>query len=89
MGSHSRSTTAADINGGFADSTDGRGPTFNELNEEGNHGRDGVGNVSADDHDHPGDGGNGVHAESNGNLAAVFDPVDGQGAGEAIPCDLP
>jgi hypothetical protein len=89
MGSHSRSTTAADINGGFADSTDGGGPTFNELNDEGNHGRDGVGNVSDDDHAHPGDGGNGVHAESNGALAEVFDPVDGQGDGEAITCDVP
>lgn len=97
MGSHSRSTTAADINGGFATSTP-PGPTLNELNDEGNHGREGVGNVSATDHEtHPGDGGNGVHAENNAEAATRLNPVTGQrtslagGTAESVDlsCDLP
>jgi hypothetical protein len=91
LGSHSRSTTAANNVGGFASDNNDFDITLNEVNAEGNHGRDGVGNVSAGPihNTNPGDGGNGQHAINNGNLAAALDPVDGQGAGEQIPCDVP
>jgi hypothetical protein len=97
MGMHARSTTAANINGGFASDDNAVGITLNELNAEGNHGRDGVGNVSTDVHGtHPGDGGNGQHAINNGQLAAQVDPVDGDandatdGVTGAITCtDIP
>jgi hypothetical protein len=75
MGQHSRSTQAANINGGFA--ADGNG--FNiQFNVDG--GRDGVGNVSAgENHNtHPGDGGNGQHAINNAGLAETLNPVTGQ-----------
>ena len=86
MGQHSRSTQAANQNGGFASDNNAFEIT---LNVDG--GREGVGNVSnGPPHStHPGDGGNGQHAINNGNLAAVLDPVDGQGAGQVLPCDLP
>jgi hypothetical protein len=81
MGRHSRSTTAADINGGFASSDNAFGITFNEENEDGNHGRLGVGNATRSDphnEESPSDGGNGRHATNNADLAAVINPVDGQ-----------
>jgi hypothetical protein len=91
LGSHSRSTTAANNVGGFASDNNDFDITLNEVNAEGNHGRDGVGNVSAGPihNTNPGDGGNGQHAINNGRLAAALDPVDGQGPGEVIPCDVP
>ncbi len=74
MGQHARSTTAADNNGGFANSS-----CFIKLNvkdADGNAGRDGVGNVSRDFHDsEPGDGGNGTHAVNNAELAERVNPV--------------
>lgn len=97
MGQHSRATKAADKNGGFANSDNAFGITFNT-----DGGRDGVGNVSkSDPHNaHPGDGGNGQHAINNSNMedglgfANVLDPVNGQlvGAGGTqhdLGCDLP
>jgi hypothetical protein len=91
LGQHSRSTQAANKNGGFASDDNEFGITFNVKEDGGNAGRDGVGNVSSSPphNTHPGDGGNGQHAINNGGLAAALDPVDGQGAGEAITCDVP
>jgi hypothetical protein len=91
MGQHSRSTQAANTNGGFASDANEFGIEFNVKEEGGNAGRDGVGNVSdgPPHNTHPGDGGNGQHAINNGGLAAVLDPVDGQGTGETINCDVP
>jgi hypothetical protein len=59
MGLHSRSGTAADINGGFANSDNPFGQT---------QPRAGVGNVSAGapHNTHPSEGGNGQHAANNG-----------------------
>jgi hypothetical protein len=98
MGQHSRATVAANQNGGFANDANGFGITFNELNDEGNHGRDGVGNVSAGDphNTHPGDGGNGQHAINNSNeesgagFANILDPVTGQSSSgdQGLGCDL-
>jgi hypothetical protein len=70
MGAHSRSETAADLNGGFANSTNPFGQ---------NQPRSGVGNVSEDVHGvPPGDGGNGIHAANNGEiLTALVNPVTG------------
>jgi hypothetical protein len=80
MGMHSRSATAADINGGFATTGFVQQP------------RSGVGNVSTDVHGvAPGDGGNGQHAINNGSLSQFIDPVTGtfmRGAGEPIECSL-
>ena len=81
MGSHSRSTTAANINGGFASDDNVFGITFNVRDpDETNNGRDGVGNVSkGPNHNaHPGDGGNGTHAINNVGLSSVVDPVTGK-----------
>lgn len=97
MGQHSRSTQAANLNGGFAADGNGFNITFNELNDEGNHGREGVGNVSAgENHNaHPGDGGNGVHAINNATAANTLDPVTGQfqtgpvSQDQQLGCDLP
>lgn len=80
LGQHSRSTTAADINGGFASSDNDLGITFN-VKEDGEQdaGRDGVGNVSRDVHGtEPGDGGNGQHAVNNAELAEVVNPITGE-----------
>jgi hypothetical protein len=79
-GQHSRSTTAANINGGFASDDNAFGITFNEREEgETNNGRSGVGNVTRDVHNaDPGDGGNGVHAVNNANLSSTLDPVTGR-----------
>jgi hypothetical protein len=88
MGQHSRSTQAANTNGGFASDDNGFGITFNV-----DGGREGVGNVSkGGPHNvHPGDGGNGVHAANNGQVfAAQLDPVTGLEAGDdprLIPCE--
>jgi hypothetical protein len=70
MGAHTRSETAADINGGFANST-------NPFGQD--QPRSGVGNVSTDVHGvHPGDGGNGIHAANNGQVLTAFaNPVTG------------
>jgi hypothetical protein len=85
MGAHSRSTRAADINGGFANSDNGFGITLNSRDGDGNAGRDGVGNVSRGSvhNAHPGDGGNGQHALNNADAAGRLDPVTGElvGAG--------
>lgn len=95
MGQHSRATKAADKNGGFANSNNGFGITFNT-----DGGRQGVGNVSADENGphqtHPGDGGNGQHAINNGTstsgagFANVLDPVTGQFGGTSgeLECSL-
>jgi hypothetical protein len=97
MGQHSRSTQAADKNGGFANSNNAFGITFNT-----DGGRDGVGNVSkGDPHNaHPGDGGNGQHAINNSSdnvngigFATILDPVNGQlvgagGTAHDLGCDL-
>ncbi|MGY1831919.1 hypothetical protein ACI8AA_16040 [Geodermatophilus sp. SYSU D01180] len=82
MGQHSRSTEAADINGGFASSDNAFGITLSD-NTDGTTGRLGVGNASASTgtggHSAaPGDGGNGVHAVDNAELAGTLNPVDGQ-----------
>lgn len=97
MGQHSRSTKAADTNGGFANSNNAFGITFNT-----DGGRQGVGNVSkGQPHNvHPGDGGNGQHAINNSSdnvngigFATTLDPVNGQlvgagGTAHDLGCDL-
>jgi hypothetical protein len=84
MGQHSRSTQAADINGGFASSDNAFGITLSD-NTDGSTGRLGVGNASAAPRDvgghetAPGDGGNGQHALDNaGPLSSTLNPVNGQ-----------
>jgi hypothetical protein len=97
MGQHSRSTQAANLSGGFTADGNGFGITFNVKEDGGNAGREGVGNVSATDHDEPGDGGNGVHAIANADAATRLNPVTGQrtpalgGTAEVVDlsCDLP
>jgi hypothetical protein len=83
MGAHSRSTKAANKNGGFAADGNGFGISFNVKEDGGNAGRTGVGNVSkgAPHNTHPGDGGNGVHAVNNANAAGTLDPVTGEPVG--------
>jgi hypothetical protein len=102
MGQHSRSTQAANNNGGFANDNNGFGITFNVKEDGGNAGRVGVGNVSAGPphNTHPGDGGNGQHAINNSNetsgagFANILDPVTGQFQTGPVPedqhlgCDL-
>jgi hypothetical protein len=104
MGQHARSTQAADRNGGFANSNNGFGITFN-VKEEGetSAGRSGVGNATrgSPHFAEPGDGGNGQHAinnSSNGGLelSRTLNPVTGQLTTEAggtaevvdLSCDL-
>ena len=84
MGAHARSTQAADNVGGFANSNNAFGITFNEKEEGGNAGRQGVGNVSKNSpHNvHPGDGGNGQHALNNLALTNRLDPVTGEAVGQ-------
>lgn len=84
MGAHARSTQAADNVGGFANSNNAFGITFNEKEEGGNAGRQGVGNVSKNSpHNvHPGDGGNGQHALNNLALTNRLDPVTGEAIGQ-------
>lgn len=100
MGQHSRSTQAANTNGGFANNDNGFGITFNVKEDGENAGRGGVGNVSTGSPHltHPGDGGNGQHAMNNGTVttdptiagggfANVLNPVSGQfvgAGGEAV-----
>jgi hypothetical protein len=93
-GQHSRSTQAADRNGGFANSNNGFGITFN-VKEEGetNAGRLGVGNATraAPHNAEPGDGGNGQHAINNSSMivngrvgaSRTLNPVTGQFTTEA------
>jgi hypothetical protein len=102
MGQHSRSTQAANQNGGFANDQNGFGIQFNVKEDGGNAGRTGVGNVSkGDPHNaHPGDGGNGTHAINNSNetsgagFANILDPVTGQfqtgpvAQDQQLGCDL-
>ena len=99
MGQHSRSTTAANNNGGFASNDNAFGITFNVKDDDGNAGRQGVGNVSADaqapHHTAPGDGGNGQHAINNGGtFASLLNPVTGEatpalgGTGEDVSNQL-
>jgi hypothetical protein len=104
MGSHSRSTQAANTVGGFANDNNAFGISFNT-----DGGRDGVGNVSkgAPHSTDPGDGGNGQHAINNSSTTTssnvpglggsgfsnILDPVNGLivGAGGENPdlhCDL-
>jgi hypothetical protein len=98
MGRHSMSTQAANKHDGFAANTEDRDNifniTFNVKDADGNAGRQGVGNVSADvdQHNmHPGDGGNGVHAENNAEAAERIDPVTGDAGGlsgdQTLGCD--
>jgi hypothetical protein len=102
MGQHSRSTQAADTNGGFANSDNGFGITFNVKEDGGDAGRAGVGNATrgSPHFAEPGDGGNGQHAINNGSdlenglgLSTVLDPVTGQFLPEGevveLTCDLP
>jgi len=86
-GQHTRSTTAANKNGGFASSDNALGITFNELNTDGNHGRAGVGNATrgAIHNAQPGDGGNGQHAINNGNDGLGFSNQLNPTTGEATP----
>jgi hypothetical protein len=86
MGLHSRSETAANINGGFANSANPFGQ---------NQPRAGVGNVSAGPphNTHPSDGGNGQHAANNGEgftqlvNAVTGDPVAADGSNlETFEC---
>ncbi|SDB74932.1 hypothetical protein [Belnapia rosea] len=80
MGAHSRSATAADINGGFASNGFITQP------------RNGVGNQSripeAPHQTEPGDGGNGQHAVNNIFLTQFINPVTGEFNGELTltPC---
>jgi hypothetical protein len=85
MGMHSRSGTAADKNGGFANND------FAPIDQP----RTGVGNVSkgAPHNTAPGDGGNGQHAVNNGEgFAQIADPVTGtlipDGSGQTLNCDI-
>jgi hypothetical protein len=82
MGQHSKSTQAANNTGGFASDDNGFGITFNVKDEDGNAGRDGVGNVSKGENSphtvHPGDGGNGAHAITNAGLADILHPATGE-----------
>lgn len=102
MGQHARSTEAANKNGGFANSNNAFGITFNV-----DGGRQGVGNVSKDPEGphnvHPGDGGNGQHAINNSSdtvngigFSTLLNPVTGEatptlgGTAEVVDlkCDL-
>jgi hypothetical protein len=87
MGQHSRSTKAADKNGGFANSENGFGITFNVKEDGGNAGRSGVGNATrgSPHFAEPGDGGNGQHAINNSSddvnglgLSNTLNPVTGE-----------
>lgn len=102
MGQHSRSTQAANTNGGFASDSNGFGITFNVKEDGGDAGRAGVGNATrgSPHFAEPGDGGNGQHAINNGSdlenglgLSTVLDPVTGQflpdGEVVELTCDLP
>jgi hypothetical protein len=99
-GQHSRSTRAANNNGGFSSDDNGFGITFNvgeDADGDGNidpgsKGRTGVGNVSkgAPHSVHPGDGGNGQHAINNSNDSengAGFSNVLDPVSGEFLPRD--
>jgi hypothetical protein len=95
MGTHSRSTTAANKVGGFTNTTTNELPfdlTFNELNADGNHSRLGVANATrgAPHNAEPGDGGNGQHAINNGQLVGSFDPTTGQALedGQLFECSV-
>lgn len=100
MGQHSRSTQAANLNGGFTSDGNAFGITFNVKEDGGNAGRLGVGNATrgAPHFAEPGDGGNGQHAINNGGtLSALLNPVTGEatpalgGTAEVVqlPCDAP
>lgn len=75
MGMHSRSRNAADINGGFRNSTNFFAGAPGDTGQP----RLGVGNATRDVHGvAPGDGGQGVHATNNGTqFSQVADPVTG------------
>jgi hypothetical protein len=99
MGQHSRSTQAANTNGGFAANNEEFGINgFGiEFNTDG--GRLGVGNATRGDPHfaEPGDGGNGQHAINNANAANTLNPVTGDfttavgGTAEVVDlsCDVP
>jgi hypothetical protein len=80
MGQHTRATTAADNNGGFAHSGNDFGIQFNVKEAGDNAGRAGVGNATrgAPHNSEPGDGGNGTHAVNNAEAAGVLNPVTGE-----------
>ena len=98
MGRHSMATKAALKHDGFA-ATNGFGITFNVKEDGDNAGRDGVGNVSKGQphNTHPGDAGNGAHAENNNtggdglNFATILDPVTGDfggiSGGQELVCE--
>ena len=81
MGQHSRSTQAANNNGGFTADGNGFGITFNVRDpDETNNGRLGVGNATRGaphNQESPSDGGQGQHALNNADAAAILDPVTG------------
>lgn len=89
MGQHSRSTQAANINGGFAgQDVDGDGDGGNafgiEFNTDsdgdGDNGRLGVGNATRSaphNEDSPSDGGQGRHATNNADAAETLNPTNG------------
>ncbi len=80
MGQHARATTAADNNGGFANSDNGFNIQLNVKDADGNAGRDGVGNATrgAPHNSEPGDGGNGTHAVNNAEASAFLNPITGE-----------
>lgn len=100
MGQHSRSTQAADMNGGFANSNNSFGISFNDGNTTGGtgfggnngNGRRGVANQTRTlGVDGPGGGiGNAEHAEANIGASQVLNPVtgvrDGQNALDPSLC---
>lgn len=89
FGQHSRSTRATENVGGFANEDNGFGITFN-VREEGetNNGRAGVGNFTLSQFGvHPGDGGQGVHADGNADASLILNPYTGEfGDPEEIHC---
>lgn len=93
MGMHSRSSEAANRNGGFANKDNAFNIEFNVKEDGGNAGRLGVANATrgAPHLSDPSVGGNGIHGFNNGQAAAVIDPVTGKGlpgTGETIECSL-
>lgn len=81
MGAHSRSTTAADNVGGFANSENIFTITFNEENADGNHARNGAANQTRVLGFEPKSGGMGQHAVANCQAANNIDPVTGESSG--------
>lgn len=99
MGQHSRSTQAANNNGGFAANNEEFGANGFRITFNVDGGRLGVGNATRGDPHfaEPGDGGNGQHAINNAEAAETLNPVTGdfttQAGGTAevvdLSCDVP